>query len=59
MIKRNSLILGPKTLSPRLSYSVHLKGNLQVERGPVNIDFTGPGRFPHAPVKVFHPEKKA
>ncbi len=39
----------PKLSGPMLPYSVHLKGNLQVGRGPVNIGFTGPGQALDAP----------
>jgi hypothetical protein len=35
-----------------LPYSVHLKGNLKVGRGPVNIGFTGPGQALDAPETI-------
>ncbi len=58
--ERNFHILGPKfagfqgpeTLRPQglpFTLSVHLKGNLQVGRGPVNIGFTGSGQALDAP----------
>jgi hypothetical protein len=41
--------------TPRLSYSVHTMVNLRVrvERGPVNISFTGPGWAFGAPERIY------